>query len=173
MDDAASSPALSPFSPVSIRRGYILLGAILLLFLGSAGFFLWFALCVCHSVAGRTIACIGVVVSLGLPVWAFAVMLHRKLTKGRWLLTLEDRRERYARTAGRHPSRFTTAVLSPWFDAGLAAFMLLTGILWGIRAYHHGTMGSFYMTMCAIWGINFCLWSWSAMRKLRRSPASV
>jgi hypothetical protein len=149
-----------------------LLAAILFLFLGSGGFFLWFGIYCCQSLVGWVIASVGIAVSLGLPVVFFATMLRRKLTKGHWLLTLDERHALHARAADQPPSRFSKVVGSPWYDFVLAPLMLFPVITTCIRAYHQGKMGGSDAAICVLWLLLACLYAWMAVRKLRRSVAA-
>jgi len=173
MDQLAAS-GNSPWVPGGVRRrrnGMILVGAILFLFLASGGVFLWFGMCVGRGWAAWTIASVGMAAGWGLPLYFFAVMLQRRLTKGRWLLTVQERRENYLRNAEKPKSPMMRWLESPWSEGASAVILLIPLVSLALNWLKRGRLRPFEIFLCAVWLSLALLQAWGAVRKVRQRRA--
>lgn len=146
----------------------ILVAAILFLFLASGGVCLWFGICVGRGWAGWMIASVGMAAGWGLPLYFFVVMLQRRLTKGRWLQTVQERKERYLRNAGKPEPPVMRWLRSPWSDGMLSALLFCVLVSLILNTLKRGKVNAVDVALWALWLGNACMQAWGAVRKLRQ-----
>jgi hypothetical protein len=163
----ASAPTPYPNVNRPRRRAWIAVSLLLLFFLSVGTFALFAALYADGPLTPRILLALMAALGLGLPIWALAVSLRRRLRTGHWLIDAEERRRNATRFLAREASpvhrRFQQSL---WIV--LSVFWLSLAAVWIRRSLHHPQKLPWTFFWIAICALNL----WSTLRSLRK-PASV